>query len=165
MELASENVVTPRLAPGQSVTYQLEIATLNGGDAQQVLPVRFSGAAAFDECQIALQFQGVKGALYSLDGGTTWESVGDGVISVPRGSTLGVLALKLYPDLPWPNEPFLPLWDHRDEQYLGDKVFLYYPDSMPLDDSGEVVEVKCGNSFELRVQVKPSEETLDGATP
>ena len=158
--LESQNLITPMLAPYQSVEWRLELALEANSDTTGALPVRFSGADAFDECQLALRLQGIKGAEYSLNGGASWTAVeGVGaVISVPKGSTLGLRALPLVPAVPWPNDPFQPAWWREGKPYFGDLVFLYYPDPTPAGEAGEIARVECGNSFDVRVKVK-SEET------
>lgn len=160
-ELDFENgsVITPLIAPYENVTWRLDVMTSKVSEPQIFLPVRFSGAGAVDECQVVMQLQGVKGAKYTLDGGATWKEVEGSVLSVPRGSTLGFEAIKLNPGVPWPNDPFEPIWSHDGKIYYGEKVFLYYPDPTPEGEDGQIARVACGNDFTVQVKVKSEETT------
>ncbi len=158
----NQGLVTPPIEPYQSIEWFLSLDT-NALQPRVTLPVRFSGAGAFDECQLKLQLQGIAGAEYSLDGGANWQIVEDNVLTVPKGSTVGFNAIPLFSDVPWPDDPFEPTWSHQDEagkdqHYYGEKVFLYHPTPTLAGAEGETVRVACGNDFTVKVKVKAEEE-------
>ena len=157
----TQSIVTPMLQPNQSVEWLLELDT-NASEPEVTVPVRFSGATAFDECQLALQLQGIAGAEYSLDGGATWQTVEDDVLTVPKGSTVGFNAIPIFPNIPWPDDPFEPVWARKDENgkdkiYYGEKVFLQYSTPTPTGEAGDIAKVACGNDFTVKVKVKSEE--------
>ena len=159
LDFGDASIVTPTLAPAQSLVWQLEVKTAIASEPNIDLPIRFSGAGAFDECQVTLQLQGVKGAKYTLDGGKTWKDVETSILGVPQGSTLGFVALKINPNVPWPDDPFEPIWSYRGESFYGENVFLYCPQSTPENTNGETASVTSGNTFNVQIKVKPKEET------
>ncbi len=150
-----EDAVTSLLQPSQYVIWRLEVNTGSFGDElEQTIPVHLSGGTQSDQCDIEMQLQGIKGAEYTLDAGATWtRAVGDEII-VPPGSTVGFNALKLNPEIPWPDDPFEPIWDHEGKKYYGELTFLYYPEPTPEDAVGETVKVVCGNDFTTQVRVQ-----------
>ena len=155
-------IFTPFIAPYQSLSWTLELATSPTNGSARVVPVVFSGGGAVDKCQLAVRLQGIVGADYSLDGGMTWKRVEGETLSVPPGSTVGFMALPMNPDVPWPDDPFAPIWYHNGNPYWGELTYLYYPTPTMPGQDGEAVNVSCGNTFSMKVKV---EEKTDNQTP
>ena len=153
------DILTPLLAPYQSVEWRIEVTTAMSSEPEVTIPVSFGSGKSADACQILFQLQGITGAEYTLDGGATWTKIEGDVLIIPQGSTLGLKALPMNPNVLWPDEPFEPTWADRDEIYYGDLVFLYYINPTPEGGSGDVAKVECGNNFTVRVKVKPEDET------
>lgn len=151
---------TPSLAPSSEEVLHLSLISTVGADtdAEGSFRVLAQSGSLTDAVVGSLINQSVKSIEYSLDAGATWIPVPAGGVTVPQWSVLGLRGVRGNLSLPWPDEPFKSVWTCGQDTFVGDEVWLHCPTATAAGASGEDVQVECGNTLSLKVQVLPEDE-------
>lgn len=93
---------------------------------------------------------------YSLNAGATWNDLpkNEGAIMADEEQSIGLRAVKLKPNLPWPNAPMMPVWRNGSQVHWGESIAVQWTELTDLNTS-HLITASCGNTLTAKFKVRP----------
>lgn len=162
-DMSSAGWNTPMLAAGGFHVVRLELLPDNALTLGQeaAVPVRVDTASgeASDVVKALAGLQRLDRLQYSLDFGANWTDAptsAGAFITAHSKATLGLRAVKTYPNLPWPSQPdWSPVWNAGAVRNVGEENWLLFEDVSQNDADLRTATAQCGNAVSVQIKVAP----------